>query len=922
MSDVYLWETYDRLGREALERQDLIQAEEAFRSAVATAEEIQSHDRLVLSLRNLAAVVSDQGGVSQAHDLLQRTLELAHQSLGPEHSQSIECKRDLAGLCRDLGYLDQATGYFTEVLDIERQINALEDIPGTLLSLAQIAQAQEKPEQAVTYYEQVVDLRRAQLGEHHPELAQSLIWLSSARLQAGLSSESEAPMAEAISLLEQQFEDRPQELAQSLMAGAQLMLEAGQLEGALQHQKRALALMQEHLAPEDPKIWEARQLMATSLAGLGNLQEAIELLEYCLHHDEEQDTPQRGALLKNLAGLYLTTQEVEKAEEHYQRASAILKRSLGEDHPAYLALLEEQIQMYHFLNRPKAALQLALRTIAATEHRFGPGHPNTAQVYATTALLAHNAEEWETALELMRAAEKIWGGLQPRPEDVLANCRTNIATCLLRLERFAEADQVLELAALGASPSLRSVIDGLKAQIVTAAEGPRVIPLTALEEDDFELPDVVDEVNQTSQPVLEDFGFSEQLPKVKTGLEKEEEPKPETGSEFGLEEQFPVIPEPELNLQPDAVGETPVLELSDPLEFEPDLDPLFDLEAPLPIQESVESSPAEQDGAGSEAPATEEPPFEELAETESESSEPVLVEDSVGESSPSGSLASDPGQEEEPHGEEPDPEQTQEQFEVEVTPPELESLLTSGQEPTKLPQRPTSPEPVTERRTAPRSSLSLNRLFDLQVASSKGGDSEAFKSFLVDLGPGGIRINSEAPFPQEEELILTLPAELLGQETQLRAEVVWQKPLYGASFIQGLAFLNPTSEQCELLGQRLNPENGSGRANSRQHFRLYRPFPIKVRVEGEDEWTPSYATDLSVNGLGTRLRAPLQRGEGIKVRLELEFELPTVEVEAKVAWSKGGENGISHGLQFGDVGPVEARTIKRYIDRCLEFSPD
>ena len=227
-----------------------------------------------------------------------------------------------------------------------------------------------------------------------------------------------------------------------------------------------------------------------------------------------------------------------------------------------------------------------------------------------------------------------------------------------------------------------------------------------------------------------------------------------------------------------------------------------------------------------------------------------------------------------------------------------------------------------ERRSAPRNPLSLNRFFEIKVSASSDKMSEGVKSFLVDLAPGGIRINSEAPFPPEGELTLTLPEELLGEETALRAEVVWQKPLYGESFLQGLAFRGLTTAQEELLGQKLDLSNGNSRANSRQHFRLYRPFPIRLLAPGQEDWVRSYATDLSLEGLGTRLKVPLEQGDGVKVRLELEFELPTVEVEAKVAWSKSGDNGVSHGLQFAAIGPVEAKTIKRYIDRCLDFSPD
>ena len=233
---------------------------------------------------------------------------------------------------------------------------------------------------------------------------------------------------------------------------------------------------------------------------------------------------------------------------------------------------------------------------------------------------------------------------------------------------------------------------------------------------------------------------------------------------------------------------------------------------------------------------------------------------------------------------------------------------------------PDSPNFV-ERRAAPRRPLSFNQFFQVLVASETGSE-DNLKSFLVDLGEGGIRINSESPFPTEYDLTITLPEDVLGETVTLECQVVWQKALYGASFIQGLAFQNLTESHKKLIEAKLNPENGLPRSASRQHFRLYRPFPIRLQADGHDEWVASYATDLSVNGIGTRLKAPLEQGDPIRLRLELEFELPTVEVEARVAWSKSGENGVSHGLQFAEVGPVEARTIKRYIDRCLEFLPD
>ena len=875
MSDVYLWETYDRLGREAIERRDLSQAAEAFRSAIAVAEDLGSNDRLALSLRNLSAVMVDQGALNDSHDLLSRTLELCMESLGAQHSQTVETQRDLARVCRDLGFLDKAEGLLKIVLSEDSKTGSQEQITGTLDALARLSLDKQDFAAAATYFEQIVELKTRALGDESPEVAQYLLKLSTALYQCGESDKAQSSLNVALGILEKQYAGEPLHLAQSLLASAQLMVEASQLDPALIHQKRALDILADNLPPDHEKLWETRELIATTLAAKGMAEEAVELLEYCLRNRKDTPDHQMGALHKNLAGLYLTLGKNERAEELYTQAAEFLERSLGPDHPAVLATREERIQLYHFTGRPQEALDLALTTIRATENRFGPGHPNTAQVYASTALLAFNAQNWDTALELMRGAEKIWQSLRPKPEDVLANCRTNIATCLFHLERFNEAERILEQAEETAGASLRPVISNLRAQIqgrskpqepeVEAVKEDKPIEAKSAIDEDFDLPDLdeflADVSEETGSPAADLPDIEElDLPDIVA----EEIPGLEDSTEEAVARE---------SLEEDQVSEAVAAEPQEPEATEA----VF-------AEENLEEEPA------SEAVAAE--------AQEPEATEAVSAEESL---------------EEEP---------ASEAVVAEAQEPEATEAL----DPTAAPVSPKEQldphsEGFVERRKRPRQPLSLNKFFNL-IINQSGGTVE-LKSFLVDLGMGGIRINTETPFPKEGPLTVTLPSELLGQEAEFTAEVVWQKPLYGSSYLQGLAFTELSETQEEMLKKRLDAdENTSGRANSRQHFRLYRPFPIKLQAEGGDSWVSSYATDLSINGLGTRLGEALNRDDGVRVRLELEFELPTVEVQARVAWSREGENGVTHGLQFDAVGPVEAKTIKRYIDRCLAFLPD
>ena len=920
MSDVYLWETYDRLGREAIERRDLSQAAEAFRSAIAVAEDIGSNDRLALSLRNLSAVMVDQGALNDSHDLLSRTLELCMESLGSQHSQTVETQRDLARVCRDLGYLDKSEGLLKNVLSEDSKAGSQEQISGTLDALARLSLDKQDFGAAATYFEQIVELKTRALGDESPEVAQHLLKLSTALYQCGESDKAQASLNVALGILEKQFSGEPLHLAQSLLASAQLMVEASQLEPALIHQKRALDILADNLPPDHEKLWEARELIATTLAAKGMAEEAIELLEYCLRNRKDTPDHHMGALHKNLAGLYLTLGKNDRAEELYAQAAEFLERSLGPDHPAVLATREERIQLYHFTGRSKEALDLALTTIRATENRFGPGHPNTAQVYASTALLAFNAQSWETALELMRGAEKIWQSLRPKPEDVLANCRTNIATCLFNLGRFDEAGKILDQAEETAGVSLRPVISNLRAQIrsqtelqepeVQAVEEEQPVQAKAAIDDDFDLPDLDEFLADAPQdssssakglPDIEDLDLpdivAEEIPGLEDSIEEAVVSEVEQAEVAAVEDAEKVVVAEE-----EASEEAVVAEVVEPEPSEA-----------APVEDAEEVVVAEEEAA-EEAVVAEvvEPEPSEAAPVE-DAEEVVVAEEEAAEEAVVAEVV-EAEQAEAPVVEQPFAEDIEtEELAEEVDP-------TAAPVSPKEQLDPTS-EGFVERRKRPRLPLSLNKFFNL-VINQSGGTVE-LKSFLVDLGLGGIRINTETPFPKNGPLTVTLPSELLGQEAEFTAEVVWQKPLYGSSYLQGLAFKELSETQEEMLKTRLDAdENPSGRANSRQHFRLYRPFPIKLQAVGGDSWVSSYATDLSINGLGTRLREALKRDDGVRVRLELEFELPTVEVQARVAWSREGENGVTHGLQFDAVGPVEAKTIKRYIDRCLAFLPD
>ena len=258
MSDVYLWESFDRLGREALERRDFTQAIEAFKSAVATAEELQAFDRICLSLRNLAACFQDTGQLHDAWELLKQTLELAKSNLGDLHSQTVEAHRDLSHVCKELGFLDKSEYHLRIVLGRERQDGEKESAQHSLSALAQLAQARQNFSKATKYYQEILEIREELLGPEHPELAQALMWYSSACFQSKNHGQGHRSYGAGLcSYWKSNSQRSPCSWLRVYWPALNSWSSLKQLDIALAHQKRALDIYLKELGEEGEQIWSS-----------------------------------------------------------------------------------------------------------------------------------------------------------------------------------------------------------------------------------------------------------------------------------------------------------------------------------------------------------------------------------------------------------------------------------------------------------------------------------------------------------------------------------------------------------------------------------------------------------------------------------------------------------------------------------------
>lgn len=226
----------------------------------------------------------------------------------------------------------------------------------------------------------------------------------------------------------------------------------------------------------------------------------------------------------------------------------------------------------------------------------------------------------------------------------------------------------------------------------------------------------------------------------------------------------------------------------------------------------------------------------------------------------------------------------------------------------------------SERREAQRKGVRLNKLIMAQLLH--GGEQTGLYLHLVDISAGGVRVNGDVEFPQNEPFTLKLQTESFGGEVsseypelEVVARVVWSKRLLGGMYVSGLQFveLNETASGCvKKILDICSPEG------KRLRFRLNRVLGVGIGLEEQTRWLYPLALDLSVEGMRVRLDEPLEVGDSFPLQIFLEFDLPTVHMRAEVVWrDEVGAGRYQVGLKFHDLNEESARAIQDYIDRCL-----
>ena len=264
------------------------------------------------------------------------------------------------------------------------------NVAQSLNSLALLYRSQGRYSEADPLFVRSISIYEQQLGEQHPSVAASLNNLAALYESQERYSEAEPLFVRSLSIREQQLGKQHPDVAQSLNNLAALYCSQGHYTEAESLFVRSFSIWEQQLGEQHPDVAQSLNNLAELYKSQGRYSEAEPLLVRSLSIKERQlgkQHPDVAVSLNNLAGLYYSQRRYSEAEPLFIRSLVLSEQQLGEQHPDVAQSLNSLAVLYYSQRRYSEAEPLLVRSLSIRVQQLGKQHPLVAQSLNSLAVL-------------------------------------------------------------------------------------------------------------------------------------------------------------------------------------------------------------------------------------------------------------------------------------------------------------------------------------------------------------------------------------------------------------------------------------------------------------------------------------------------------------------------------------------------------
>jgi len=248
---------------------------------------------LLSSLNELARVMRMEGQLSAAESTLQNALVTDRRELGPEHSVTLDCMIELANVLHEQGRFAESEKLKRETLEIQRRVLGAEN-PETLRTLTNLGYTlgeQGRLQESVALLREALDLRRKVLGPDHPETLRTEFFLADYLSIEGQLEEAENLQRDNLKIRRHVLGDDHPDTLETMESLANILQAEKHYAEAEKLRRDVVDVQRRVLGPEHPLTLVTMTELANTLSVEGRYKEANALLQQTL----EIQTRIRGA---------------------------------------------------------------------------------------------------------------------------------------------------------------------------------------------------------------------------------------------------------------------------------------------------------------------------------------------------------------------------------------------------------------------------------------------------------------------------------------------------------------------------------------------------------------------------------------------------------------------------------------------------
>jgi CHAT domain-containing protein len=400
-----------------------------------------------VTLANQASLLDLQGNYQQSEAAFGQAITMIQAEPAPGAAPLARALNNFGVLRHDEGDNRGAETQLTAALRIRQQLGVQSEIAETIDNLGNVYRATSRYAQAKANYETGRDLRRAALGQAHPDYAGSLNNLANF-YRGQYDYRTCGPLYEnAAAIWRARLPP-----AHPVIGGIDKNLAAlydgqGDYARAEEYYQLALQIRHQSLGERHPLYAASLRNLATFYVEQERYDLALPLYRQALAIETAvlpPDDPDIAATMVSMGAVYDRERDYHDAETDYLKAMDMLRSTVGPDHVMVASAMADLGEVYADDNQFDLAEQQMRGALAIRLKKLGPNHPDVARVEAELADLYERRGRFSDAEPLLRDAVRIHENTAGEEPIYVAGVNGDLAYVLAKEGRVPQARALFE----------------------------------------------------------------------------------------------------------------------------------------------------------------------------------------------------------------------------------------------------------------------------------------------------------------------------------------------------------------------------------------------------------------------------------------------------------------------------------------------